>query len=324
MYFGMRRSGFISFAIHALLILAALIVLPTTKIPQASDDEVSIDFVGPSAPQQSQFTGKSPAQNKGEITHNADKAIKQPDIKKPIVAPPPAPPPPPPTPNKPSVLPKPPQPAPPPPPPVQTPTVAPTPPPPPPQKPQPKSTSTTAQPPLPLPPPPAPPVSAQSSLHQPHVVKTPDILSKSVLNTLQNLRAEQKQVTPPTSTYNPDADSAPDAGGSTSATANSHLSGADRNAIGAHVKPCFNVDAGAPGLDTFSVKLLVQTDSTGVIRTAVVSPDDQGKMSDPIFNAYAQRAIGAVLNYQCSDLSSVLPANMLGQNQTFLFNFSAQ
>jgi len=323
MYFGMRRSGLISFALHALLILACIIALPTAKIPQATDDEVSFEFVGPTKPQQSHFTGKTPAQNKGPVTHNADKAIKQPDIKKPIVAPPPAPPPPPPTPNKPQIIPKPPSPAPPPPPRVQTPTLAP-PPPPPPPKPQPKSTSTEAQPPLPLPPPPAPPVAAQSTLHQPHVVKTPDELSKEVQNTLQNLRAEQKQDKPPTSTYNPDADSAADAGGSKSAIANSHLSGADKNAIGAHVKPCFNVDAGAPGLDTFSVKILVQTDASGVIRNAVISPDDQDKLSDPIFNAYAQRAIGAVLNYQCSDLSSVLPANMLGQNETFLFNFSAQ
>jgi len=323
MYFGMRRSGLISFALHALLILACIIALPTAKIPQATDDEVSFEFVGPAKQQQSQFTGKTPAQNKGPVTHNAEKAIKQPDIKKPIVAPPPAPPPPPPTPNKPQIIPKPPSPAPPPPPRVQTPTLAP-PPPPPPPKPQPKSTSTEAQPPLPLPPPPAPPVAAQSTLHQPHVVKTPDELSKEVQNTLQNLRAEQKQDKPPTSTYNPDADSAADAGGSKSAIANSHLSGADKNAIGAHVKPCFNVDAGAPGLDTFSVKILVQTDASGVIRNAVISPDDQDKLSDPIFNAYAQRAIGAVLNYQCSDLSSVLPANMLGQNETFLFNFSAQ
>jgi len=320
MYFGMRRSGFISFALHALLIAACIIALPVQKIPQATDDEVSFEFVGPSKQQQSQFTGKTPAQNKGQVTHNADKAIKQPDIKKPIVAPPPPPPPPPPTPNKPQVLPKPPQPAPPPPPPVQTPTVAPTPPPPPPQKPQPKSTSTDAQPPLPLPPPPAPPVSAQSTAHQPHVVKTPDTFSKTLQNTLQNLRDEQKQEKAPTSTYNPDADSAADAGGSKTATANSHLSGADRNAIGAHVRPCWTVDAGAPGLSTFSVILDVQTDAQGTVHVATIDPQSQANMTDGSYAAFANRAIEAVMNYQCATLP--LPPNMLGQPQTFVFQFS--
>jgi hypothetical protein len=56
------------------------------------------------------------------------------------------------------------------------------------------------------------------------------------------------------------------------------------------------------------------------VREAVVAPQDQGKMSDPIFNAYANRAIDAVQNVQCATLP--LPSFMLGSNHTFLFNFT--
>jgi hypothetical protein len=318
MYFGMRRSGLISFAIHALLILAVIIVLPTPKIPTSADDEVSVQFVGPSQPQTGEKPNKVAAPADIPIPHIAPKAP-QPKLTKPIVAPPPPPPPPPPTPPKPQALPKPPQPAPPPPPPVQTPTVAPT-PPPPPQKPQPKSTSTEAQPPLPLPPPPAPPVNAQSATHQQHVVKTPVPLSSTVLNTLQDLKTLQKQDKAPTSTYNPDAGGAPHGGGSPDSTANSRLSEADRNAIGAHVRPCWDIDAGAPGVATFSVFLDVQTDASGTVRNATIDPQSQANMSDPYYSAYANRAIDAVMNYQCATLP--LPPYMLGQPQTFVFQFS--
>jgi hypothetical protein len=175
------------------------------------------------------------------------------------------------------------------------------------------------QPKLPLPPQPQPPAPAQSPTHQQNVVKTPVPLSKSVLNTLMKLQALQKQVKPPTHAYNPDQGGAVNGGGSTQSTANSRLSGADRGAIGSHVRPCWGIDAGAPGVDTFSVELQVKTDATGTVREAVVADQDQGKMSDPIFNAYAQRAIQAVLNYQCATLP--LPSYMLGQPQTFLFDF---
>jgi hypothetical protein len=320
MYYGMRRSAIISFTIHTLLILAVIIVLPVPKMNQASDDEVSIDFVGPSVPQTGQKPAKHAAPADIPVPHIAPKAP-TPKVTKPIVAAPPPPPPPPVTSKQPAVI-KPPKAAPPPPPPVPSQTPAPT--PPPPKQPPQKTTSTAVQPPLPLPPIPQPPPPDQSPTHQPHIVKTPVPLSQSVLNTLQDLKTLDKQVTPPTSTYNPDAGGAPDAGGNPNATANSMLSGANKSAIGAHVKPCFDIDAGAQNVDTFSVKMMVQTDAMGVIRNAVVAPEDQEKMANPVFNAFANRAINAVLDYQCSDLSSILPPTMLGQDHTFLFNFSAQ
>ena len=314
----MRRSALISFGIHLALILAAIISLPTMKLDSTADESVSVDLVGPAAPQQAMAPGKVAAPSNTPTVDKAALAVQQPKPQ-PLMAPPPPPPPPPPAPEQKPTLPTPPAPAPPPPPPTETPSVAPTPPPPPPRPPQ-KTTSTLVQPKLPLPPVPQPPAPAQSPTHQQHVVKTPAPLSQSVLNTLLKLQSLQKQTTPPTAHYNPDQGGAPNGGGSPNSTANSGLTGADRDTIGNHVRPCWNIDAGAPGVSTFSVNLMVTTDASGTVRNAVVAPQDQSKLGDPIFNAFANDAINAVMNYQCATLP--LPSNMLGQNQTFLFDFT--
>lgn len=311
----MRRGALISFVFHLAIVLAAIIALPPLKLDSSADESVSVDLVGLSAPQEANNPGKVAAPANTPTVNTAHLAVKQPKPQ-PIAAPPP-PPPPPPAPEQKPALPTPPAPAPPPPPPTPVPTQAPTPPPPP--KPPQKTTSTAVQPKLPLPPVPQPPAPAQSPTHQQHVVKTPAPLSQSVLNTLLKLQALQKQQQPPTAHYNPDQGGAPNGGGSKQSTANSRLSGADRDAIGNHVRPCWTVDAGAPGLSTFSVNLMVTTDASGTVRVAVVAPQDQNKMGDPIFNAFAQRAIGAVMNYQCATLP--LPSYMLGKPQTFLFDF---
>jgi outer membrane biosynthesis protein TonB len=313
----MRRGALISFILHLALLLAAIIVLPPAKLDSSADDSVSVDLVGPNAPQQATAPGKVAAPSNTPVVDHSALAVKQPKPQ-PIVAPPPPPPPPPPAPDQPQKLPAPPAPAPPPPP-VETPSVAPTPPPPPPQPPQ-KSTSTMVQPKLPLPPVPQPPAPAQSPTHQNQVVKTPAPLSKSVLNTLLKLQALQKQTQAPTSQYNPDQGGAPDGGGSTQSTSNSGLTGADRGAIGDHVRPCWNIDSGAPGVSTFNIQLMVTTDAAGTVRNAVVAPQDQGKLSDPLQLAYANDAINAVMNYQCATLP--LPSYMLGKTQTFLFDFT--
>jgi hypothetical protein len=318
MYFGMRRSALISFAIHALIILAAIIALPTPPLDNAADSDYSVEFVGPSQPTHSDAKGKTPSPHVAPVLHVAPKAEKPPNPNKQIVAPPPPPPPPPPSPEA-NSLPKPPSPAPPPPPPTPSQSVAPTPPPPPPKPPQ-KTASTVSQPPIPLPPPPQPPEPAKSPTHQRHIVKAPQPLSQTVLNTLQNLQSEMKQDKPPTSTYNPDAGGAPDAGGSPDSTANSQLSQADRDAIGNHVRPCWDIDGEAENVDQLSVLLQVTTDTQGIVRNAVVAPADQDKMTDPIFAAFANRAIDAVMNAQCATLP--LPSYMLGQIQTFTFHFS--
>jgi outer membrane biosynthesis protein TonB len=301
----MRRGAIISGALHLMILIAVIIALPEAKLNSAEDQGVSVQFEGPSTPQHSATNRQAPP-------------AKTPPKPQPIVAPPPPPPPPPPAPAATPKLPAPPAPAPPPPPPVQNPDAAPTPPPPPPQPPQ-KTTSTVTQPPIPLPPMPQPPAPSQSPTHQQHVTKNPAPMSQAVLNTLAQLRALQQQTTPPTSAYNPDQ-GGQQSSNNTQMTANAGLNSADRNAIGDHVRPCFQIDAGAPGISGFSVFLDVTTDGTGTVRNATVDPQSQGNMSDPIYNAYAQRAIAAVMNYQCATLP--LPSYMLGQNHTFLFNFT--
>ena len=310
----LRRSAYISAFVHVALIIAAIVTLPLQPLATSADQDVDVDLIGPTAPQESYVKGAGQASAQAEL-HHAQLAQNAPKPT-PTQAAPPPPPPPPPAPKAPPT-PTPPTQAPPPPPPLPSQTVTPT-PPPPPQKPQ-KQTS-TAQPkekPVPVTKPPAP---TQSATHQQHEVKTPQPLSQSVLNTLMNLKALQKQNQPPTHVYNPDQNTAPTVGGSPNSTANSGLSGPDRAAIGSHVRPCWNVDAEAEGLSGFSVLLQVTTDATGTVREAEVSPDNTGDMSNPLYYAFAQRAIAAVENYQCATLP--LPSNMLGQNQTFTFQFT--
>jgi hypothetical protein len=95
---------------------------------------------------------------------------------------------------------------------------------------------------------------------------------------------------------------------------------AGSNAINNHLSPCWKTDNATPSVSPFSVHLLVTTDATGTVRDAQVAPQDLGRMSDPAYAAYANRAIHAVMDYRCATLP--LPSYMLGQNQTFIFDFS--
>jgi hypothetical protein len=97
------------------------------------------------------------------------------------------------------------------------------------------------------------------------------------------------------------------------------LSADARRAIGDQVRECWTRDAGALNADQLQVHLQVTTDSAGVARVAVVAADDAGRMSDPVFRAFAERAIRAVRDPRCANLP--LPQTMLGQNRTFDFRF---
>ncbi len=316
----MRRSAIASTLLHLAVLGALLITLPSPKLPESADTSMDVEIIGPSntPPQMSKETGHHPAPNKTDIAHVAPQSDVAPK-KQAIEAPPPQPPPPPPSPQAnttPTVTPK-----------TPTPPVTPT------LSPEAKMTPVTPQKPQkpvvkPQPDKKTPPAphplkpAVESVTHQVHDVKKPEPLSKNILNTLLNLHAHQDQVKPPVAKYNPDQGGDPDAGGSKDSTANSALSGADKSAIGAHLRPCFQVDAGAPGLSTFHVLLDITTDPQGIIRVATVDPQDQGKMSDPIFYAYAQRALNAALNVQCANLP--LPQNLLGSNQNFVVDFAGQ
>lgn len=159
-----------------------------------------------------------------------------------------------------------------------------------------------------------------SATHQPRIAKTSDPFSPSLQATIAALRMAQIRDTAPTHPYAATLSGAQKAAGNPISSTNTGLNAAERNAIGQHVRPCFQVDDDALGLASLNVNLLVSTDPAGVVRNAVVAPQDIGKMSNPSFYAFAQRAIDAVMNNNCASLP--LPSTMLGKNQTLLFDFS--
>lgn len=307
----LRRSVYISGFVHVALIIAAIITLPAPLLQSSDDDDVTVT-IGPTASKESPVKGAGQATVVGDLHHSDAISQNKPPPK--IISAPPPPPPPPQESKAPVST-------------TQT-TQSGTPPPP-----LPSDQPSTIPPPPPVPPKPhasvtpakekpavKPPTSIKSPTHQTKEVKTPQPLSQSVLNTLLNLKAIQKQKQAPTTPYVPDANEAPVVGGSTNSTSNNALSGPDRAAIGAHVRPCWGIDAQAEGVQSFSVLLTVTTDGTGTVREAEVSPQNTGDMSNPIYYAYTQRAIAALMNATCATLP--LPSNMLGSNQTFSFVFT--
>jgi neural Wiskott-Aldrich syndrome protein len=199
------------------------------------------------------------------------------------------------------------------------PSPVPVPSPPAPPPPTPSPPQQTAQPlplpPVPVPPPPAPPTTTS----QPNPTKNPAPESQALENTLERLRALQQQKQPPKAHANPQRGGAPNAGGSPNGNITDQLSTNQRAAIGDKVRECWTKDAGALDLDKMQVLLTVTTDAQGVARDAMVAPQDQGRLSDPRFRAFAERAVRAVMDARCANLP--LPQDQLGavRQLTFLF-----
>jgi hypothetical protein len=89
--------------------------------------------------------------------------------------------------------------------------------------------------------------------------------------------------------------------------------------IGDAVRRCWTYDPGARDVDRLQVVLTVRTDETGTARIAEIAPEDQGKLGNPVFRAFAERARRAVLSPQCANLP--LPRAMLGQQRVLTFRF---
>jgi outer membrane biosynthesis protein TonB len=185
--------------------------------------------------------------------------------------------------------------------------------------PQPKPPAKPA-PPLPLPPVPTPPPPEPSTTSQPNATTNPAPNTNALLNTLQKLRAEVKQQ-PPNARYNPNQGGAPEGGGSPQGNDTAALSASQRAAIGAYVRRCWTYDPGALNADKMQVMLMVTTDADGVARIVRFAPADRAKMdSDPVFQAFADRARRAVLDPTCANLP--LPHHMLGKINVLSFRFS--
>jgi hypothetical protein len=152
------------------------------------------------------------------------------------------------------------------------------------------------------------------------VTKNPAPNSSSVENTLEKLKQQLAQSQPPKSRANPKSGGAPNSGGNPAANDTAALSADQRSAIGDHVRECWTKDAGALDIDKQRVLLTVTTDANGVARKAEIAGDDAGRMDDPRFRAFAERAKRAILDPRCADLP--LPSNELGKVGVFTFRFS--
>ena len=166
-----------------------------------------------------------------------------------------------------------------------------------------------------MPPPPAPP----SRTEQPNPTANPAPDSRELNNTLERLRANQRQTQPPTGRPNPQAATAPQVGGSRQGDITASLSEQQRGAIGDRVRECWTKDAGALDLEKLTVQLIVTYDETGTVRLAEVGDADRGKMSDPRFRAFTERAIRASRDPRCAALP--IPRNELGKIGTLTFRF---
>jgi hypothetical protein len=97
------------------------------------------------------------------------------------------------------------------------------------------------------------------------------------------------------------------------------MSSAQRGAIGDHVRECWTYDPGALGVEQMQVLLTVTTDQAGVARLAEIAGTDAGRMGEPVFRAFAERARRAVLDPHCANLP--LPQSMLGKPNVLTFQF---
>ncbi len=140
------------------------------------------------------------------------------------------------------------------------------------------------------------------------------------MNSLEKLKALQKQLKPPTAKANPTAGGAPNGGGSPNGDINNSLSALQRGQIGDKVRECWTKDAGALDLEKMRVQVTVTTDATGTARIVQIADDDRSRvLGDPRLNAFFERAQRAILDPRCATLP--LPADKLGsvQKLTFLF-----
>jgi outer membrane biosynthesis protein TonB len=295
---GIRRGVGISAGLHVLILAAALISLPRSVPPPPPDEEtVEMEFTGTSAhAQKAEKTGQvaAPTDNDAPVTDNP--SIKPPE-KAPIeTAPPPPPPPPPPPLSEPDIKPpdmkviEPPK-----------PTLAPAPVKPPPPK-------VVAKP----PPKPAPLPPVKSARTQPNPTKTAVPDTRALDNTLEKFLADQTQKAPPTHRYNPERGGKLHGGGSKTGGLTGELSDGQRKQIGDEVRRCYSEDTEARDYATYSAVMVVTIDAGGEARDAALSPADQSRAaSDPAFRAFAERAVRAVLDPQCSHLP--VPPNLLGK-----------
>jgi len=137
---------------------------------------------------------------------------------------------------------------------------------------------------------------------------------------LEKLKQQLAQAQTPKGRANPQAGGQPNSGGSPTSNDTAALSANQSIAIGDHVRECWTKDAGALDIDKQRVMLTVTTDADGTAHKAEIVGSDVGRMSDPRFRAFAERARRAILDARCAKLP--LPSNALGRTNVLTFRFS--
>lgn len=127
----------------------------------------------------------------------------------------------------------------------------------------------------------------------------------------------------------PQADVQP--GGASSDGGSPQRSDTDTNALTAderaamspsdYVRRCWVYDGGTSGGEQFHVQLQVDIDENGIARRAgAAGPDIALINGDPVFHAFAERAVRAVLDPQCANLP--VPRDKLGHRRSLVFTFT--
>jgi hypothetical protein len=97
------------------------------------------------------------------------------------------------------------------------------------------------------------------------------------------------------------------------------LSLSETDAIKSQFVACWRVPAGAKDGASLAVRVKIELAQDASVKTAVISPDQQGRYtSDPFFRAAADSALRAV--HQCSPLKN-LPADKFGSWKSMELNF---
>jgi len=302
----LKRGATVSAVLHLVVLLSLILVIPTPKPPPAPpDDTMEVDFEGTAASaQKSQDHGKVAAPAESDHPAQDNPALTKP-TPQPLEKPPP-PPPPPPKPPAPQL--------------VQTLAPQKLPPPPPTEL----AERIKPPPPVKVPPTKQPEQTQEKPLdtvtHQPNHTKNPAVDTKSFLNTMEKLLADQPQTAPPTHRYNPDRGGARNAGGQAHGNITGSLTEGQRRTIGDEVRRCYSEDTAAKDYATYAAKMTVTVDEEGVVREVQLAGTDLARAgTDPAFRAFAERAEQAVLSPDCAHLP--IPPALTGQVAKLTFTF---
>ena len=156
---------------------------------------------------------------------------------------------------------------------------------------------------------------------QPNATKNPAPDSLALENTLEKLRAMQRQTQPPRARANPRAGRRAERAAATRTGDDTSKLSADQIAARS-ARRCSDAGPMTPGakdVEQMQVLLTVRTDEAAS-RARRSSPTPiRAAWAIRVFRAFAERAVRAVLSAQCANLP--LPRTMLGQSQTLTFRF---